>query len=57
MDTLNNWTGGGALGGYTPASRGAYPCDIDVTIKGDAFVRKAPSSGFFCGGSTVQASP
>jgi ABC-type branched-subunit amino acid transport system substrate-binding protein len=57
LDTLQDWTGGGALGGYTPSSRGAYPCDIDVTVKGTGFVRKAPSSGFFCGGQVVQASP
>jgi ABC-type branched-subunit amino acid transport system substrate-binding protein len=57
LDTMVNWTGGGALGGYTPSSRGAYPCDVDVTVKGSGFVRKAPSSGLFCGGQVVQASP
>jgi hypothetical protein len=57
LDTLTDWTGGGALGGYTPSSRSAYPCDIDVEIKGSSFVRKAPASGFFCGGQVVQASP
>jgi hypothetical protein len=56
FDSLTNWNGGGALGGYTPSSRSAYPCDIDVVIKGSGFVRKAPSSGFFCGGQLVQAS-
>jgi ABC-type branched-subunit amino acid transport system substrate-binding protein len=57
FDSLSGWTGGGALGGYTPSSHGAYGCDIDVSIKGSGFVRKAPSSGFFCGGQIVQASP
>ena len=57
FDTLVNWNGGGALGGYTPSSRSAYPCDVDVVIKGSAFVRKAPSTGLFCGGQVVQASP
>jgi branched-chain amino acid transport system substrate-binding protein len=56
LDGLVDWTGGGALGGYTPSSRGAYPCDVDVTVKGTDFVRKAPSTGLFCGGQVVQAS-
>jgi ABC-type branched-subunit amino acid transport system substrate-binding protein len=56
FDTLQNWTGGGALGGYTPSSRGIYYCGLDVVVKGNGFVRKAPSSGFFCGGKAVQAS-
>jgi len=56
LDSMANWTGGGALGGYTPSSRGAYPCDVDVQVKGTGFVRKAPATGLFCGGQVVQAS-
>ena len=56
FDTLQGWTGGGALGGYTPSTRGVYDCDVDVTVKGSSFVRKAPASGLFCGGQAVQAS-
>ncbi|HEY3844459.1 MAG TPA: ABC transporter substrate-binding protein [Acidimicrobiales bacterium] len=56
FDSLSGWTGGGALGAYTPSTRGVYPCDVDVTIKGTGFIRKAPSSGLFCGGQAVQAS-
>ena len=56
FDSLQNWTGGGALGGYTPSSRGIYYCGVDAVVKGNGFVRKAPSSGFFCGGKAVQAS-
>jgi branched-chain amino acid transport system substrate-binding protein len=54
--SLQNWTGGGALGGYTPSSHGVYNCDVDVQIKGNGFVRKAPASGLFCGGKATQAS-
>jgi ABC-type branched-subunit amino acid transport system substrate-binding protein len=53
---LQNWNGGGALGGYTPSSHGTYNCDVDVQIKGNDFVRKAPASGLFCGGQPTQAS-
>lgn len=56
FDTLQGWTGGGALGGYTPSSHGVYDCDVDVQIKGSGFVRKAPASGLFCGGQATQAS-
>ncbi len=56
FDTLQGWTGGGALGGYTPSSHGVYTCDVDVQIKGSDFVRKAPASGLFCGGQATQAS-
>jgi ABC-type branched-subunit amino acid transport system substrate-binding protein len=56
FNSLQNWTGGGALGGYTPSTRGTYDCDVDVQIKGNGFVRKAPSSGLFCGGKATQAS-
>jgi ABC-type branched-subunit amino acid transport system substrate-binding protein len=56
FDSLQNWNGGGALGGYTPSSHGTYNCDVDVQIKGNDFVRKAPASGLFCGGQPTQAS-
>lgn len=56
FDSLQNWNGGGALGGYTPSSHGVYNCDVDVQIKGNGFVRKAPASGLFCGGQATQAS-
>ena len=56
FNSLQNWTGGGALGGYTPSSHGTYNCDVDVQIKGNGFVRKAPASGLFCGGKATQAS-
>jgi hypothetical protein len=56
FDTLVGWTGGGALGAYTPSGRGVYNCDVDVEVKGSGFVRKAPASGLYCGGQAVQAS-
>lgn len=56
FNSLQNWNGGGALGGYTPSSHGVYNCDVDVQIKGNGFVRKAPASGLFCGGQPTQAS-
>jgi branched-chain amino acid transport system substrate-binding protein len=56
FDSLVNWNGGGALGGYTPSSRSAYLCDVDVDVSGSGFARKAPSSGLFCGGQATQAS-
>jgi ABC-type branched-subunit amino acid transport system substrate-binding protein len=56
FDSLTDWTGGGALGGYTPSTRGVYDCDVDAEVKGAGFVRKAPASGLFCGGKAVQAS-
>jgi ABC-type branched-subunit amino acid transport system substrate-binding protein len=56
FSSLQNWNGGGALGGYTPSAHGTYNCDVDVQIKGNGFVRKAPASGLFCGGQPTQAS-
>ena len=56
FDAPAGWTGGGALGAYTPSTRGVYNCDVDVAVKGNSFVRKAPASGLFCGGQAVQAS-
>ncbi|MGH9029884.1 MAG: ABC transporter substrate-binding protein [Acidimicrobiales bacterium] len=55
-NSLQNWTGGGALGAYSPGSHGAYNCQVDVEVKGNNFARRAPSSALFCGGQTVQAS-
>jgi ABC-type branched-subunit amino acid transport system substrate-binding protein len=46
--SLHNWTGGGALGPYDPASHGFSPCAVDVVVKGSGFARRAPSSGMFC---------
>jgi ABC-type branched-subunit amino acid transport system substrate-binding protein len=45
---LHNWNGGGALGPYDPAAHSFPPCSVDVYVKGNDFVRRAPSSGFFC---------
>ena len=56
LGSLQNWTGGGALGGYTPSTRSVYNCDVDIEIQGSSFVRKAPSSGLYCGGQATQAS-
>jgi branched-chain amino acid transport system substrate-binding protein len=56
VDSLSNWNGGGALGPYTPSTHSLSSCQVDVTVKGGSFVRRAPSSGLFCGGQTVQAS-
>jgi branched-chain amino acid transport system substrate-binding protein len=57
MDGISNWDGGGALGPYTPSGRGVYVCNVDVEVKGDAFVRKEPPTGIYCGGQLVAASP
>ncbi|HUC37599.1 MAG TPA: ABC transporter substrate-binding protein [Acidimicrobiales bacterium] len=56
MDGITGWTGGGALGPITPSNHNSIPCSVDVQVKGNAFVRKGPSSGLFCGGQLVQAS-
>jgi ABC-type branched-subunit amino acid transport system substrate-binding protein len=60
FNSLQNWTGGGSIGAYTPSTRGTNVsepgCGIDVTIQGSGFVRKSPSSGFYCGGQLVKAS-
>ena len=56
VDSVQNWTGGGATGAYSPGGHGAYACQVDVVVKGDNFTARAPSSGLFCGGQTVQAS-
>jgi branched-chain amino acid transport system substrate-binding protein len=57
LNTLKNFTADGAVGPYSPAAHGAYVCGLDTVVKGNDFVRKAPSSGFFCGGQVVRASP
>ena len=54
---LKDFTAGGAVGPYTPAQHGASLCVMDTVVKGNDFVRKAPSTGLFCGGTVVQASP
>ena len=56
VSALTNWNGGGALGPYTPSTHSVGSCQVDVTVKGNAFVRRAPASGMFCGGQTVTAS-
>jgi len=57
VTSLQNWNGGGATGGYSPGSHSAYTCEVDVSVQGNGFARKAPGSGMFCGGQVVQASP
>lgn len=54
MNSLQNYTAGGAVGPHAPSSH-TYLCTVDVQVKGNDFVRKNPSSGLFCGGQEVQA--
>ena len=54
FNSLNGWTGGGALGPWNPANKTVGPCGVDVSVQGSQFARKAPSSGLFCGGTMVQ---
>jgi branched-chain amino acid transport system substrate-binding protein len=56
LDSLQNYTAGGAVGPHSPASH-VYLCTVDVQVKGNGFVPKNPTSGMFCGGQLVQASP
>ncbi|HUI02777.1 MAG TPA: ABC transporter substrate-binding protein [Acidimicrobiales bacterium] len=56
VGALKDWNGGGALGPYTPSTHSVGSCQVDVVVKGNAFVRRAPASGLFCGGQTVAAS-
>lgn len=56
LDGLKNFDAGGAVGPYTPSSHSVSLCGMDTAVKGNDFVRKAPSSGLFCGGTVVQAS-
>ena len=57
LNALKNFDDGGAVGPYTPGSHSVSQCTMDVWVQGTDFVRRAPSSGLFCGGQTVQASP
>jgi branched-chain amino acid transport system substrate-binding protein len=57
LNGLKNFDDGGALGPYSPGSHSVAPCTMDAWVQGSGFVRRAPSSGLFCGGQTVQASP
>jgi branched-chain amino acid transport system substrate-binding protein len=57
LDGLQNYTAGGAVGPHAPSDRAWATCEVDMQVKGNAFVRKAPASGLFCGGTEVQASP
>lgn len=54
FESLDGWTGGGALGPWNPANRTLASCAVDVMVQGNSFVRKAPASGLFCGGTLVQ---
>jgi ABC-type branched-subunit amino acid transport system substrate-binding protein len=54
--SLHGWTGGGALGPYDPAAHSFPPCSVDVTVKGNGFVRRSPSSGMFCHTTVRQVS-
>ena len=56
LDSLQNYTAGGAVGAHAPSDHDANTCSMDVEVKGDDFVRKSPSSGLFCSGQLVQAS-
>jgi ABC-type branched-subunit amino acid transport system substrate-binding protein len=55
FNSLTNWDGGGSLGPYTPSTHSVSTCDVDVSVQGNAFLRKAPASGLYCGGRIVQA--
>jgi branched-chain amino acid transport system substrate-binding protein len=57
LNALKNFDDGGAVGPYSPGSHSVSQCTMDVWVQGTDFVRRAPSSGLFCGGQTVQASP
>jgi ABC-type branched-subunit amino acid transport system substrate-binding protein len=50
------WTGGGALGPYRPASHTFPKCSVDVVVKGNGFARRAPSSGMFCKNKAIRVS-
>jgi ABC-type branched-subunit amino acid transport system substrate-binding protein len=54
MSSLHGWTGGGAIGPFDPSSKTVNSCSVDVSVQGNAFIRKAPSSGLYCGGTLVQ---
>jgi ABC-type branched-subunit amino acid transport system substrate-binding protein len=52
--SLHHWTGGGALGPYDVPSHGFGPCSVDVQVKGNQFLRRAPSTGMFCKTAVVR---
>jgi hypothetical protein len=56
LDSLKNFDAGGAVGPYTPSEHSVSSCNMDSWVQGASFVRRAPSSGLYCGGQTVQAS-
>lgn len=56
LNGLQNYTAGGAVGPHAPSNKGWATCQVDVTVKGNDFVRKAPASGLFCGGTEVPGS-
>ena len=56
LNGLKNFTAGGAVGPYTPSAHSVGNCVIDTMVKGNDFVRKAPSSGLFCDTQIVPAS-
>lgn len=56
LNGLQSYDAGGAVGPHAPSNHGANVCSVDVTVQGNDFVRKAPSSGLFCTGQEVQAS-
>ena len=55
LDSLQNYSAGGAVGPHSPSSH-TYLCMVDVEVKGNGFVPRNPTSGLFCGGSMVEAS-
>lgn len=56
LNGLQNYTAGGAVGAHAPSNHGWATCQVDVTVKGTDFVRKAPAQGLFCGGTEVPGS-
>lgn len=56
LNSLQNYDSGGATGPYTPSTHSVALCTMDAWVQGSQFVRRDPSSGFFCGGQLAQAS-
>jgi branched-chain amino acid transport system substrate-binding protein len=56
LNALKNFDAGGAVGPYTPSNHSLGNCVMDTVVKGNDFVRKAPSSGLFCNTKIVPAS-